>query len=246
MEQTRRDSMGPKNNKQIPSLQSEFRTELILTPDAIRRASGIKINGRRYKSFLFSSDVATIMYTDADAVLAVYPYTPHPSIIKALSIVAPAPLAAGVGGGVTQGPRSGVIAKFADAYGCMAVVLNAAADVETVRIVKEAIDIPIIYTVISDFQELDAHIEAGASILNISGGKDTTKIVKHVRETYPDIAIIATGGKKDEDIIATIQAGANAITYTPPTTQAVFQKNMEKYREELLDDYETKNTKIDE
>ena len=51
------------------------------------------------------------MYTDADAILAVYPYT-HPTIIKALSVVAPAPLVAGVGGGVTQGPRSGVIAQF--------------------------------------------------------------------------------------------------------------------------------------
>lgn len=238
--------MGPKNNKKIPSLQSKFRTDLILTPDVIRRASGIKINGRRYKSFLFSSDVATIMYTDADAVLAVYPYTPHPSIIKSLSIVAPAPLAAGVGGGVTQGPRSAVIAKFADAYGCMAVVLNAAAGVETVKAVKEAIDIPIIYTVISDFQDLDEYIEAGASILNISGGRDTTKIVKHIRELYPDIAIIATGGRTDEHIMATIEAGANAITYTPPTTQKVFQENMEKYRKEILVEYQEENIDLDE
>src|SRR5690625_3266590 len=127
--------MVPKKDKQRSSFQSECRTELILTPDAIRRASGIIVNGRRYKSFLFSSDVATIMYTDADAILAVYPYTPHPSIIKALSLVAPAPLAAGVGGGVTQGPRSGVIAQFADAYGCMSVVLNAAAGLEIVEAV---------------------------------------------------------------------------------------------------------------
>ncbi|MEY8292605.1 hydrolase [Carnobacteriaceae bacterium 52-44] len=230
--------MGPKNDKQRPSIQSEFRTELILTPDAIRRASGIIVNGRRYKSFLFSSDVATIMYTDADAILAVYPYTPHPSIIKALSLVAPAPLAAGVGGGVTQGPRSGIIAQFADAYGCMAVVLNAAAGVETVKAVRAVVDIPIIYTVISDYQELDEYIEAGVSILNISGARETTKIVKHVRALYPDIPIIATGGKKDEHIIATIEAGANAITYTPPTTQAVFQKNMDKYRKDILKEYE--------
>ncbi|SHE47431.1 hypothetical protein SAMN02745249_00498 [Atopostipes suicloacalis DSM 15692] len=230
--------MGPKHDKIRPSIQSKFRTELILTPDAIRRASGIIINGRRYKSFLFSSDVATIMYTDADAVLAVYPYTPHPSIIKALTLVSPAPLAAGVGGGVTQGPRSGVIAQFADAYGCMAVVLNAAAGIDTVKAVNDAIDIPIIYTVISDYQDLDEYIEAGVSILNISGAKDTTKIVKHVRALYPDIPIIATGGKKDEHIIATIEAGANAITYTPPTTQAVFQKNMDNYRKDLLAEHE--------
>ncbi|HLR92479.1 MAG TPA: hydrolase, partial [Atopostipes sp.] len=159
------------------------------------------------------------------------------SIIKALSTVSPAPLAAGVGGGVTQGPRSAVIAQFADAYGCIGVVLNAAAGVETVKAVRGAIDIPIIYTVISDYQELNEYIEAGVSIFNISGAKETTKIVKHVRQMYPDMPIIATGGKTDEHIIATIEAGANAITYTPPTTQAVFQKNMDKYRKNLLAEY---------
>ena len=123
----------------------------------------------------------------------------------------------------------------------MAVVLNAAAGIETVKAVKDAIDIPIIYTVISDYQELDEYIEAGVSILNISGAKDTSKIVKHVRTLYPDIPIIATGGKKDEHIIETIEAGANAITYTPPTTQAVFQKNMDKYRKNLLAEYEEEN-----
>lgn len=221
------------NDKDRPVLQSEFRTDLILTPEAIRRASGIIINGRRYKSFLFSSDVATIMYTDADAILAVYPYTPHPSIIKALSIVAPSPLVAGVGGGVTQGKRSVNIALFADAYGCTAVVLNAAANAETLKAVYEEIDIPVIYTVIAEDQDISGHIAAGASVLNISGGKDTIKIVKKVRAEYPDIPIIATGGGKEKHILETIAAGANAISYTPPSTRDVFQKNMNKYREDL-------------
>lgn len=230
-----------RNDKNRPSFQSQYRTDLVLTPDAIRRASGIIINGRRYKSFLFSSDVATIMYSDADAILAVYPYTPHPSIIKALSIVSPAPLAAGVGGGITQGRRSADIATFADAYGCIAVVLNSAVNVDTVKAVKESIDIPIIYTVISEYQDLDEYLEAGVSILNISGARKTSLIVEHFRKLYPDIPIIATGGSSDESIIKTINAGANAITYTPPTTQEVFQKNMNKYRLNLRAEYEVTN-----
>lgn len=225
-------------DKKIPNFQSKYRTNLILTPEAIRRASGIVINGRRYKSFLFSSDVATIMYSDADAVLAVYPYTPHPSIIRAINDVAQAPIAAGVGGGITQGVRSADIARFADAYGCMGVVLNSAVDVGTVRSVYEAIDLPIIYTVISDYQEIDEYIEAGVSILNISGAQKTAEIVRYYRELYPDIPIIATGGRKDESILETIEAGANAITYTPPTTQEIFQKSMNNYREDLQEDYE--------
>lgn len=225
-------------DKNRPNIQSQYRTDLILTPDAIRRASGIIINGRRYKSFLFSSDVATIMYSDADAILAVYPYTPHPSIIQALSIVSPAPLAAGVGGGITQGKRSADIATFADAYGCIAVVLNSAVNVETVKAVNDSVDIPIIYTVISEFQELDDYIAAGVSILNISGARKTRDIVEHYRKLYPDIAIIATGGTNDQTIVDTINAGANAITYTPPTTQEVFQRNMNQYRVDLKAQYE--------
>ena len=220
-----------KANKVRPEYRSEYRAELVHVPEVIRRSSGIIINGRRYKSFLFSSDVATIMYSDADAVLAVYPYSPHPSIIKALSIVAPSPLAAGVGGGVTQGSRSETIARFADAYGCMAVVLNSAVNVDTVRAVENAVDIPIIYSVISKHMEIDEHIKAGVSILNISGGKETTEIVKKYREKYPNIPIIATGGKKDEHILETIEAGANGISYTPPTTKKCSKKtwrNIEK------------------
>src|SRR5699024_60033 len=90
-----------------------------------------------------------------------------------------------------------------------------------------------IYTVISKHMEIDEHIEAGVSILNISGGRETNEIVRTFRERYPDIPIIATGGKTDEQILKTIEAGANGISYTPPTTQKVFQENMEKYRQEL-------------
>ena len=226
-----------KENKKIPNYLSKYRTNLILSPEIIRTASGIIINGRRYKSFLFSSDVATIMYSDADAVLAVYPYSPHPAIIKGLSVVSQVPLAAGVGGGITQGKRSVDVAKFAESYGCLAVVLNSAVKIDTVKEVAKVVDIPIIYTVISDYQELDEYFEAGVSILNISGAQKTAAIVAYYRELYPEIPIIATGGRKDEHIIETIEAGANANTYTPPTTQEAFQKSMTNYRKDLKEEY---------
>lgn len=225
------------NESKAPRYLSKYRTNLILSPEVIRKASGIIVNSRRYKSFLFSSDVATIMYSDADAVLAVYPFSPHPSIIKSLSTVSQVPLAAGVGGGITQGQRSVEIAKFAEAYGCFAVVLNSAVRVDTVREVAKVVDIPIIYTVISEFQDLDEYFEAGVSMLNISGAQKTAEIVRHYRKLYPEVPIIATGGRKDEHILETIEAGANAITYTPPTAQEVFQQSMDKYRKDLKEHY---------
>ena len=42
--------------------------------------------------------------------------------------------------------------------------------------------------------------------------------------------IIATGGPTDESILATIRSGANAITYTPPTSAVLFSRSMERYR----------------
>ena len=39
-----------------------------------------------------------------------------------------------------------------------------------------------------------------------------------------------TGGPTEEDILRTIYAGANAITYTPPTTGTLFSELMRQYR----------------
>ena len=51
-----------------------------------------------------------------------------------------------------------------------------------------------------------------------------------IRALYPDIAIIATGGPTDETIAATIEAGANAITWTPPASAEIFRGIMERYQ----------------
>lgn len=47
-----------------------------------------------------------------------------------------------------------------------------------------------------------------------------------------DVPIIATGGPTEEDILTTIRAGANAITYTPPSSGELFARSMERYRRE--------------
>ena len=59
----------------------------------------------------------------------------------------------------------------------------------------------------------------------------TTRVVAKIREQFPDVPIIASGGKTGESISATIAAGANAITYTPPSPAVLFKEMMEKYRE---------------
>ena len=56
------------------------------------------------------------------------------------------------------------------------------------------------------------------------------KYLDKIRKKYPDIPIMATGGPTDETIKATIAAGANAVTWTPPTNGEVFKDIMDAYR----------------
>lgn len=84
-----------------------------MVPECIRNASGIVINGKRIKSLLFSTDVAVISNCNADAVIAVYPFTPTMQITNSIIDVAQRPVFAGVGGGTTAGPR-----VRGDCFGC--------------------------------------------------------------------------------------------------------------------------------
>lgn len=223
--------MTEKPIKKIPEVVSPLRSSIIEMPDIIRKASGIVIYGKRIKSIVYSLDVSLIANIDADAILCVYPFTPNTQILNAVSLVAKAPILVGVGGGLTQGERSARLASHAEENNATAIVLNGPVTVETTEMVRQYVDIPIIYTVIDKSRELQPYIDAGVNIFNVSGGKDTVELVKWVREQYPDIPIIASGGKTDESIESTINAGANAITYTAyGMMEQYFHEKMETYR----------------
>ncbi|MGI6607397.1 MAG: hydrolase [Erysipelotrichaceae bacterium] len=214
-----------------PTVSSWSDDDLVMIPKEISGCSGIIINGKKIKSLIFTTDVAIIMNNNADAIFAVYPFTPHPSIFSAITSVAQAPVFAGVGGGTTKGERAREMALLAESQGCMAVVLNAPAPIETFKLISKTVICPIVATVVSEYTDIDEKIKAGASILNISGGANTVNIVRKIREKYPAIPIIATGGPTAETILKTIEAGANAISYTPPTNGDLFRIKMDRYRE---------------
>lgn len=219
-------------SKQSPNITSPFRKDMIHVPEVINEASGIRIFGRTLKSFVFTTDVSVILYCNADAVLAVYPFSPHPAIINAVTSASSRPVFAGVGGGTTQGKRSVDIALFAEASGVMGVVVNAPMPTENILEIEKTIDSPIVGTVVSAYNDIPSRLAAGVDILNVSGGKETANIVRRIRRDFPNIPIIATGGKTEETIREVIEAGANAISWTPPTTAEIFKKKMETYRED--------------
>ncbi|HFI0342578.1 TPA: hydrolase [Streptococcus suis] len=214
----------------IPAVLSDLRQDIVQVPDIIKECSGIRIYGRRIRSVLFTTDVAIIANHNADAVLAVYPFTPSPAILKSIMMVASVPVLAGVGGGLTSGMRSANMSLLSESEGAYAVVVNGPTDVKTIEEINKMADIPIIYTVVSEKADLLSRIEAGVDILNVSCGLETPNVVKKIRQVLPDFPIIATGGPTEDSIRRVIEAGANAISYTAPSNAELFKKKMEKYR----------------
>lgn len=219
------------NKKRTPNIESKLRHNIVRMPEEIRKASGIVIWGRRIKSLVFTTDIAIIRNCDADAVLAVYPFTPQQAISSCIIQSAYIPVFCGVGGSLTKGVRSITMAKDAEAMGAMAVVVNAAVSNVNLAAIAATVDIPVVVTIVTPETDVAARLAAGASILNISAADKTPELVRSIRETLPEVPIIATGGPTSESVARTVEAGANAISITPPSTKQLFSEIMKNYRE---------------
>ena len=216
----------------IPEYHGNLRRFRLKVPELVYQCSGIKIFDRRIKSLVFTTDPCIIRNCNADAVIAVYPFTPQPAIMRSVMLAADVPVFAGVGGGLTGGNRVIDLAHDAEFEGAMGVVVNGPTKNEVIRELKTRIDIPIVVTVVNENMSIAERIEAGASILNVSCASKTPQVVANIRKDFPDIAIIATGGPNEASIQATIDAGANAITWTPPSNGEIFKDIMQAYRDD--------------
>lgn len=224
-------SAPEEQRKQSPELATSLRRHSIMMPDSIYQCSGIRIMGTRIKSVIFTTDVAILANNNAQAVLCVYPFTPQLNITTAVINMARCPVFVGVGGGKTSGGRSIQLALQAELLGAYGVVVNAPMSNPMITRLSDTVDIPVIATVTCEKDDYMGKVKAGAGILNVSAAAQTPALVRLLRrELGPDYPIMATGGPKDETILQTIEAGANAITYTPPTTGDIFEGIMTRYR----------------
>lgn len=218
------------NKKVTPVIESKLKKHMVNVPEEIYAATGIQIFGKRIKSLVFTTDLAIVKNNNADGIIAVYPFTPQLAISNAIINVSTSPVFVGVGGGTTTGQRSIDIAIDAELHGAFGVVLNAPTPNALIMEMKKRLDIPIVITIVSEDEDFDSRIEAGVSIFNVSGAAKTSAIVRKIRDKHPNFPIIATGGPTPQSIIETIEAGANTITYTPPTSAELFAVIMERYR----------------
>ena len=155
------------------AVDGTLRKFALRVPEVIYQCSGIMIFGKRIKSLVFSTDLSIIKNVNADAIIAVYPFTPQPIITQALLLAADIPVFAGVGGGLTQGQRVVNLAMFAEMQGATGVVLNAPTASAVVSHVAETIDIPVVLTVARADTDFDERIRAGADIFNVSAAAET-------------------------------------------------------------------------
>lgn len=214
----------------VPEYNGNLRKHNIKMPKAIESATGIRIFGRLLKSFIFTTDVAIIRNCNADAVIAIYPFTPQPIITHSIITAADIPVISGVGGGTTRGARVVGLAIDAEQQGALGVVVNAPTSNKVIKTMRATLEVPIIVTVVSENDDIAARIAAGATILNVSAAAKTPELVASIRAQFPDVPIIATGGNSEASIQKTIDAGANAITFTPPSTAELFTTMMQNYR----------------
>ncbi len=219
-------------DRTTPEIDGILRKHMIRVPKEIDACSGIRIFGKLIRSIVFTTDIAIIRNCNANAVIAVYPFTPQPIISQSIITCSDVPVFCGVGGGTTTGLRVVNLAEHAEFQGAVGVVLNAPTPNETIKYLYECIDIPIVITVVSEKADIESRLNSGVSILNVSAASKTPEIVRKIRREYPTVPIIATGWPTSETIMQTIEAGANAITYTPPSSAEIFKVLMNKYRAE--------------
>ncbi len=210
-------------------IEGRLRKTAICVPDAIEGASGFTLFGRRIKALMYSTDVAVIRNSNADAVFAVYPFTAQPAITQALLTAAECPVFVGVGGGTTTGKRAVQLAAVSEMQGVAGVIVNSPASPEMVASIASIVDVPVVATVVR-VDDARAKVAAGAKILNVAAGKETPQVLRELREAFPNMPLIAPGGKTDQSIAATIEAGANAIIWTPPSAQMMQLDMMARYR----------------
>ena len=220
------------NKKQAvaPEIKSISSRSILKVPEIINTATGIKISGKLIKSFLFTTDVALVRNSNADAVLVLHPFVSQITIIRAIMTAADLPVFCGIGGGTSDTDRMASFAFESESLGARGIVLNAAVSDEVIKCIKEATSLPVILTVTSKKIDVADRLAAGVDIFNVSAAAETPDIVQFVREQAPDAPIIASGGPNDETIEKTITAGANAISYTPPPVADIFKNMMDKYR----------------
>ena len=197
-----------------------------------QRCGGITVKGHTLKSFAYTTDAVIIRNTNANAILAVYPFTGEPVITQRCSpwrrcrcssawVEAPPPVRVWQSWPWWRRCRRG--RRDHQRAGTGGNHRNDHVDGGHPRHRHGH----------GDDEITECKILAGAAIINVAAGARTAQVVASIRAHHPEIPILASGGGREDRILATIDAGADAITWTPPSAQQLQSQMMAKYRGEV-------------
>lgn len=196
--------------------ESKLRYLIISVPEVTREAPGIRIFGRTLRSFLFTTDVALIKNTNADAIMAVYPFTPQPSINQAIMSTADVPVMCSVGGEEKSDERVIHLALETEFRGAVGAVLSPAVDNDVIAKIKKRVDIPVVVTVVSEKEDIERRIESGADILNVSGAGDTCRIIEEYETNIPIFRSSRLAGRRTIPSVKRLTAAPmRSLTHRP-------------------------------
>lgn len=121
-----------RGERPIP-FDGNLRAEALRIPQVIRKCTGIFVFGKRIKSLVFSTDLAIIKNVDADAVFAVHPFTPQPTITNAILASATSRSLPAWGAEVHWEAEWCQMAISAESQGAVGVVVNTKGKNETLQ-----------------------------------------------------------------------------------------------------------------
>jgi len=199
-------------------------------PQIVGLCPGIPVGGALIRSAIFSTDLAIIENTDCQAIFAVYPFSPSERIIRGLVNTSGKPVFCGIGGGLTRGKKSMYMAEIAEQAGAKALIVNQPFPGKVIRKIFESRSLPVISTVADLDYDISARIRSGVAIIHVAAGLSTPALIEKIKRTEPAIPVMATGGKNIEHLTDAVNAGADAIVLTPPTTGELFRNIMMRYR----------------
>ncbi|MEX0719833.1 MAG: hypothetical protein WD059_04135 [Balneolaceae bacterium] len=215
------------------SLQSQ---DFLLTankfeiPQSINECEGITFKQKNIKSILLSTDLSYIQNLNADAVMIVNPFEKSNVLDKVIIEFSEKPVICDIGGGFLREESTIKLSVGALEAGAAGVLTSKPTAPEIIRRIRARIDGKLIYTVMYDAEPFEELADAGVDVFNISTGEITAEIVLKVKNLLPEVPIMASGGPYDSTIRETIEMGADAIVFNPPTATEILRVVFDEYR----------------
>jgi len=199
-------------------------------PDAIDQCPGLQFKNHKVQSVLLSTDLGYLHKLNTDCTLVIHPFEPSLKINRTVLEFDNKPVLCGVGGGLRKKENTIELIHDAEKRGASGIVITRPTPPKEVEIISEKASVKVIYSVLYGGENIPDLVSAGVEMFNVSTGEQTPETIENIRRSFPDIPIMANGGRFNATIRETIRMGADAIVYSPPTATEMMRSIFDDFR----------------